>query len=195
MAITINGSGTITGLTAGGLPDGSITTDDLAANAVTAAKLAAGAGGKLLQIQTAHSSTSSNPTSSVDLFTTSLTTINSSANSNIIILGILAHGIGPQNTNLDPYGLQLYLRENGSIMCQQIMDVFAGSGSGVSYGPEWDIRTTSISATSGATWSAGATMSYVMRVVPDSTSNFINRSAANASSRGTSSLIVMEVAK
>ena len=39
MAITINGTGTITGLTAGGLPDGSITTDDLAANAVTAAKL------------------------------------------------------------------------------------------------------------------------------------------------------------
>jgi len=51
MAITINGTGTITGLTAGGLPDGSITTDDIAANAVTAAKLAAGAGGKILQVQ------------------------------------------------------------------------------------------------------------------------------------------------
>jgi len=30
MAITINGSGTVTGITAGGLPDGSITADDLA---------------------------------------------------------------------------------------------------------------------------------------------------------------------
>ena len=40
MAITINGTGTITGLTAGGLPDGSIATDDLANNAVTAGKLA-----------------------------------------------------------------------------------------------------------------------------------------------------------
>lgn len=30
MAITINGSGTITGLSAGGLPDGSVTNDDLA---------------------------------------------------------------------------------------------------------------------------------------------------------------------
>lgn len=39
MAITINGSGTVTGITAGGLPDGVITTDDLAANAVTTAKL------------------------------------------------------------------------------------------------------------------------------------------------------------
>jgi uncharacterized protein YaiE (UPF0345 family) len=43
MAITINGTGSITGLTTGGLPDGSITTDDLAANAVTAAKLSTGA--------------------------------------------------------------------------------------------------------------------------------------------------------
>ena len=40
MTIEINGSGTITGLTAGGLPDGSIATDDIANNAVTAGKLA-----------------------------------------------------------------------------------------------------------------------------------------------------------
>jgi hypothetical protein len=39
MPITINGSGTVTGITPGGLPDGSITTDDLAANAVTTPKL------------------------------------------------------------------------------------------------------------------------------------------------------------
>ena len=39
MSITINGSGTITGISAGGLPDGSVTADDLAADSVTAAKL------------------------------------------------------------------------------------------------------------------------------------------------------------
>ena len=39
MPIAINGSGTITGISAGGLPDGVITTDDIAANAVTTAKL------------------------------------------------------------------------------------------------------------------------------------------------------------
>ena len=39
MPITINGSGTVTGITAGGLPDGVITTDDIAANAVTFAKI------------------------------------------------------------------------------------------------------------------------------------------------------------
>jgi hypothetical protein len=39
MPIVINGSGTVTGISAGGLPDGVITTDDIAANAVTTAKL------------------------------------------------------------------------------------------------------------------------------------------------------------
>jgi hypothetical protein len=39
MPITIDGTGSITGLSAGGLPDGVITTDDIAANAVTTAKL------------------------------------------------------------------------------------------------------------------------------------------------------------
>lgn len=39
MSITINGNGTISGLTAGGLPDGTVDTDVLAANAVTEAKL------------------------------------------------------------------------------------------------------------------------------------------------------------
>ena len=39
MPISINGSGTITGISAGGLPDDCITTAEIAANAVTTAKL------------------------------------------------------------------------------------------------------------------------------------------------------------
>jgi len=39
MPITIDGSGTITGLSAGGLPDGTIVTADIANAAITAAKL------------------------------------------------------------------------------------------------------------------------------------------------------------
>ncbi len=38
MAIQINGNGTITGISVGGLPDGIVDTDMIAANAVTAAK-------------------------------------------------------------------------------------------------------------------------------------------------------------
>lgn len=40
MPITINGSGTVTGITAGGLPDGCIVTADIVDNNVTAAKIA-----------------------------------------------------------------------------------------------------------------------------------------------------------
>ena len=39
MPITISGSGTITGLTTGGLPDGIVDTDMLATNAVSTAKV------------------------------------------------------------------------------------------------------------------------------------------------------------
>jgi hypothetical protein len=39
MPIAINGSGTITGISVGGVPDGIVDTDVLAANAVTTAKL------------------------------------------------------------------------------------------------------------------------------------------------------------
>jgi len=50
MPVTINGSGSITGLSVGGLPDGSVDADTLASNAVTAGKLASGVGGKILQV-------------------------------------------------------------------------------------------------------------------------------------------------
>jgi len=40
MAIVINGSGTVTGISAGGLPDGTVDTDTLAADAVNGTKLA-----------------------------------------------------------------------------------------------------------------------------------------------------------
>ena len=39
MSITINGSGTVTGISVGGIPDGVVDTDVLAANAVTYAKI------------------------------------------------------------------------------------------------------------------------------------------------------------
>ena len=50
MAIQINGDGTITGISVGGLPNGIVDTDMIDANAVSAAKLASGAGGKVLQV-------------------------------------------------------------------------------------------------------------------------------------------------
>ena len=53
MAITINGTGSITGLTAGGLPNGSIVADDLASSLDLTGKtvtLPSGTGGKILNV-------------------------------------------------------------------------------------------------------------------------------------------------
>ena len=41
MPVTINGDGSITGLSVGGLPNGSVNADTIAANAVTDAKISA----------------------------------------------------------------------------------------------------------------------------------------------------------
>ena len=49
MSITINGNGTVTGITVGGLPNGIVDTDMIAANAVTPAKSTI-VGGKVLQV-------------------------------------------------------------------------------------------------------------------------------------------------
>ena len=100
MAITINGTGSITGLTAGGLPDGIITAADLANDAVTAEKLAttldltgktvtmpSGTGGKILQVvqatKTDTDSTNSNTYVDITGFSASITP--SSASSKILV--------------------------------------------------------------------------------------------------------------
>ena len=49
MPIAVNGSGSITGISRR-FPDGIVDADMLAANAVTAGKLASGVGGKILQV-------------------------------------------------------------------------------------------------------------------------------------------------
>ena len=68
MAVVINGNGTLTGVSVGGLPDGIVDTDMLAANAVTAAK----ASGSVKGITVADnwiitSSYSTNGTSNMDI--------------------------------------------------------------------------------------------------------------------------------
>jgi len=70
MAITINGSGSITGITAGGYPDATVTADDLAATLDLSGKtvtLPSGTGGKILQVvQTIKTDTSSITVSAQD---------------------------------------------------------------------------------------------------------------------------------
>ena len=86
MPIVLNGSGTVTGISAGGLPDGCI----------TAAELATGVGGKILQVKQAVktdvSSTQSTSFSEISDFTQSITTI---ANSKVYVTGHFFFGSNP----------------------------------------------------------------------------------------------------
>lgn len=102
MPIAINGSGTITGISAGGLPDGVITTDDIAASAITRAKM--GYAGAILQVvQTVKGDTFSTATSGSNTFVsiTGLSasiTPSSTSNKVLILVEIGGSGLGSSGT-------------------------------------------------------------------------------------------------
>jgi hypothetical protein len=88
MAITINGSGTITGISAGGLPDGSVTAADLASGAITSGALPTGSVLQVVQGEvTSQSSTTSTSYVSTPL-TASITPTSSSNKILVIFSGI-----------------------------------------------------------------------------------------------------------
>jgi len=118
MAITINGSGTITGISTGGLPDGCVDNDTLANSSVTVNGTAISLGasdtitaGKILQVvqvfDDAYAQTgSSGGTSWVDVISGSITP--SSTSSKILITGHITTG---QNT---AYGAAVRIVINSS---------------------------------------------------------------------------------
>ena len=90
MPIAINGSGTVTGISVGGLPDGIVDADMLAANAVTAGKLASGVGGKVLQFDSVTKTDTSSVTTNAtpqDISGLSITLSNVLSTSKIYITG------------------------------------------------------------------------------------------------------------
>jgi hypothetical protein len=109
MAITINGGGTITGISAGGLPDGSVTAADIESSLDLSAKtvtLPAGVGGKVLQVLSATKTDpfSTTSTSYVDVTGLSVTITPSSTSSKILIMG---HANGNGTANISQVYLQL----------------------------------------------------------------------------------------
>jgi len=89
MPITINGSGTVTGINAGGLPDGVITTDDIAASAITRTKM--GYAGAILQVVQATYSTEVGSSSATYADTGLTASITPSSSSNKVLV-MISHG-------------------------------------------------------------------------------------------------------
>lgn len=106
MAIVINGStNVISGVAVGGLPDGIVDTDMLAANAVSSAKLASGAGGKILQVVNVEKTdvtSQVNQSARTDISGMSATITPSATSSKILILCDLNIGMpnGGYHVNL-----------------------------------------------------------------------------------------------
>ena len=100
MAITLNGNGTVTGISVGGLPDGIVDTDTLANNAITSAKST----GLQRRISTtvtlpAATSTTHNITSGTKQIDILVSNVSSASNSNLHLLlgdsgGIETSGYG-----------------------------------------------------------------------------------------------------
>ncbi len=119
MPIQINGTGTITGLSAGGLPDGSVTAADLASGAITAGALPAGS---ILQVQSSVKLGSQvvSSSSQVDITDLSVSITPASNDSKIVVLYNVAVG-GPVN---NAWALHLV---RGST------NLFEGNGEAASY--------------------------------------------------------------
>tara|TARA_B100000427_G_C15272561_1_gene491717 strand:+ start:10 stop:603 length:594 start_codon:yes stop_codon:yes gene_type:complete len=89
MAITINGNGTITGISVGGLPDGTVDTDTLANGAVTASKKGSGSVLQVVSMQTdTHSSKTNTSYEDIPGFTLAITP--TAASNKILIQATLA---------------------------------------------------------------------------------------------------------
>jgi hypothetical protein len=119
MPIVINGSGTVTGLSVGGLPDGIVDTDMLAAAAVTASKRGAGA---ILQVihgsTTTYFQTSSDTMADIGL---SASITPSSSSNKVLVFGNIG---GIETSADDGYGGGRLLRDSTSI----IADIDRGIG-------------------------------------------------------------------
>jgi hypothetical protein len=126
MSITINGTGTITGISTGGLPDGVITTDDIAALAVTSAKIAPNTAGKVLQVVQATTSTSTATSSTSYTDTTLSASITPSSASNKILVIISQSGhVYSNQTGARNGSLQLV---RGSTAIHEVIQALGGRG-------------------------------------------------------------------
>jgi len=194
MPVIIDGSGTISGVNVGGLPDGIVDTDMLAAKAASAAKLG---DGSIVQvkhvIKTDTFSTSSSGWNDIPGLNTSIT-MTSSSNKVLVLVNLCI--LNDQTTG-STSAIQRITSGTGTFIgiATSGYGNRQNGGSAELYEPRQD-SSKSVSYTAEDTPGAG-THSYYVMVDPNSYTLLVNRSASDSDAsdfvRGTSSLIVMEV--
>ena len=197
MPITINGSGTITGISAGGLPDGSVVADDLASSLDLTGKtvtLPSGTGGKILQVKY---------TEKTDTF--SLTTANTWTDVTDMSLSIT-----PSSTsNHVLVSVDWAFSGNGNYTQFRVLRgsdvIYKGDASGSDrQGTGAYITNTIITASTFRdsvffrdSPSSTSAVTYKLQMLNDGETSYINRgytTNANTRSRTASSITLMEVA-
>ena len=105
MAITINGTGTITGISAGGLPDGIVDTDMLATDAVSAAKIGSLPAGSILQVQSTTKSDTFSATlsSETDITGMSVNITPSSTSSKVLVMVTMSFAVQTSHVSTGIY--------------------------------------------------------------------------------------------
>ena len=110
MTITINGDGTIGGVSVGGLPDGIVDTDMLASGAVTDAVLPAGS---VLQVVSTSTTTQVQTSSTSDSDTGLTVSITPSSTSSKVIVEAFVLGVYKHSTNA-ACRVHLKIKRNGA---------------------------------------------------------------------------------
>jgi len=197
MPIAINGSGSITGISAGGLPDGCVTADDLAS----------GVGGKILQVKsTPKLNTFSTSSTSVQDITDFYVDITPNSASNKFLVSVDLK-IGPSNTAAGAPFAQLVRVIGGTSL-----DIYKGTADGNKTSSSWGrednprdnfagyevlpLHLSFLDSISGV-WTSGS-IRYKMQLADlNGTESFINRVSNETNTvqypRTASSITVMEV--
>jgi len=212
MAITINGSGTVTGITAGGLPDGCVDNDTIADSTIANAKLVndsvtvngtsidLGASdtitaGKILQVvstRVANDFTVTTGSTQADITGLSVSITPSSTSSKIMVF----YKINFSNPN--GYGCTFHLHRNGSEIQQAGSDTgieaFA-SGNIENSDNNWSLDNSGSVLDSPASTSA-LTYKFKVRGVSNSQTHYFNRTGRKTSEDALcpSTITVMEIA-
>ena len=194
MPVTINGNGSITGLSVGGLPNGTVDTDTLAANAVTAAKRGAGA---ILQVVTNTISGSSsiaadadNPTAS-GLITT-VTTIGTGSSFLVSSVGANPHC----NSSASNQSVRLFLYASvnsgtyANVFGSEPFQAYHTTTSWIDYAGAWTVHVTGLSYTVGQTI---AFQPYYQEGASSASTNYFHHTGGSGAN-GKIRLTVQEIA-
>ena len=201
MAITINGNGTVTGVSVGGLPDGIVDTDMIAAGAVTAAKKGTGSILQVTNITVNDESTVSCSSAWVDSSITC--SITPSATSSKILISLSVSGEG-NSTNQRRFTYRIKKVISGGATTYLAGDATSRVGHLGSTGDLSNDATTTASSFSLSNYldspSTTSAVTYTLQITYDSAGGagtyYVNRNASDGSGspRFKSWMTLMEVA-